>query len=53
MTTEEIEKLVMIKYPKTDDEKRGCQTEIFFRNKMREEYRNKLKNESDVSHIVQ
>jgi hypothetical protein len=45
MTTEqmeEVERMVRDKYPKSDDEKRGCQTEIFFRNMMRKEYREKL-----------
>lgn len=45
MTTEQletIERKVWEKYPKTDDEKRGCQTEIFFRTQMRKEYREKL-----------
>lgn len=46
MTPEEVELKVWEKYPKTADERRGCQTEIFFRNKMREEYRKKLKNEN-------
>lgn len=45
MTTEQletIERKVWEKYPKTDDERRGCQTEIFFRTQMRKEYREKL-----------
>lgn len=44
---EEVERKVMERYPKTDDERRGCQTEIFFRNQMRKEYREKLIKESE------
>lgn len=45
MTTEQleiIERKVWERYPKSEDERRGCQTEIMFRNLMRKEYREKL-----------
>lgn len=39
MQHEEIEKEVMRRYPKNEDERRGCQTAIGMRNNMRNEYR--------------
>lgn len=38
MTTEEINLEVMRRYPKNEDERRGCQTTIVMRNGMRKEY---------------
>lgn len=39
MQHDEIEVEVMRRYPKNDDERRGCQTAIGIRNNMRNEYR--------------
>lgn len=39
LSTEEIETEVMRRYPKNEDERRGCQTAIGMRNQMRKEYR--------------
>jgi len=53
MTTEmleEIERKVREKYPKDEDERRGCQTAITIRNLMRKEYREKLINELNQQH---
>lgn len=45
MTTEALEIIelkVKERYPKDEDERRGCQTAITIRNLMRKEYREKL-----------
>lgn len=39
MQHEEIEQEVRRRYPKNEDERRGCQTAITMRNSMRNDYR--------------
>lgn len=48
MTEEQINKLVKERYPVTDSE-RKCRTDRAIRNKLREEYREKLRQNMQVT----